>query len=323
MDAGIRTTAGAASRQTGTMIVVSEHPESHLFVDLSQNVVTAPGQSVKVTVLPDYISGLRDADVKAWLRAPDGTITAVSIATGEDTRETYTATLSAFPQHGAYDLIIDMKTTGATTNDPGENIPGEPDRPALTVAIPPIQRSITRTIYADYGPWVCPPSQDCDGDGITGESTTSDGDGDHVPASHVRRQRDNVPDGKQPGSNGHNPFDGATAGVAAGVRGAAALRIARRSDRWRTRTLRQDRLAVPISTRSSRVWPRALRNSPRNRLRNPASVLRHLSASAWLAPLGPLAFLRERGPGWYRSESNATSGGSTSDGVADRRHRRT
>ena len=57
----IRTKAGAASQQTGTMIVVSEHPESHLFVNLSQNVVTAPGQSVNVTVLPDYVSGLRDA----------------------------------------------------------------------------------------------------------------------------------------------------------------------------------------------------------------------------------------------------------------------
>jgi len=313
----IRTKAGAAPRQTGTMIVISEHPESHLFVDLSRNVVTAPGQSVKVTVLPSYVSGLRDADVKAWLRAPDGTITAVPIATGEDTRDVYTATLSTFPQHGAYDLIVDMSTTATTTNVPGENHPGEIAGPDLTVPIPPIQRSITRTVYADFGPWICPAPRDCDGDGIINESTTFDGDDDHVPASHDPDDNgDNIPDGNQQppagnGPNGKNPFGGHRRWWFGGAVGSSHP-LGKLNEVADANIYGKVDLSVLLT---SAIAARLTGGFAQFTAQPAAGIAHphyaHLSANVqFLAPSGTASrFFANGGPGWYRSESGTTSGG--------------
>jgi len=316
----IRTKSGAASRQTGTMIVISEHPESHLFVNLSRNVVTAAGQTVKVTVLPSYVSGLRDADVKAWLRAPDGTTTTVPITTGEDTRDVYTATLSTFPQHGAYDLIVDMSTTASTTNAPGENHPGEIEGPDLTVPIPPIQRSITRTVYADYGPWVCPPNRDCDGDGIIDESTTSDGDGDHVPASHDPDDNgDNIPDGNQQpptgnGTKGQNPFAGLSGhrrwwlgGAVGSSHPLGSLNKVADANIYGKIDLSL-RLTPAVAARLTGGFAQFTAQTAAG---IPHPHYAHVSANVQLlAPFGPASrFFVNGGPGWYRSESGTTSGG--------------
>lgn len=311
----IRTRAGAAPVQTGTMIVVSEHPEAHMFVDLDRNVLTAPGQSVKVTVLPSFVSGLRNADVRAFLRAPDGTTTPVPLTTGEDTRETYTATLSTFPQHGAYDLIVDMSTTAATTNDPGENPPDDPSGASLATAIPPMQRSITRTIYADYGQWVCPDGRDCDGDGITGESTTADGDGDHVPASHDPDDNDdNIPDANQPSGNGpDNPFTsvgrrrwffGGAVGSAhplGSLNKVADANIYGKID-----------FAIPFSSALvARLAAGFAQFTAESAAGIPHPYETHLSANIqFLAPFGPASrVFVNGGPGLYRSESNSTTAG--------------
>jgi hypothetical protein len=312
----IRARPGAAPAQTGTLAVISDNPRMHLFADVDREMVTAPGQTVNLTVESSYISGLRDVSMTVAMRAPDGSVTPVAIAAIDpDSPHTYTAALSGFPMRGRYELLIDMRTTPATTNDPGEQHPDDPPLPPLSVPIPPIQRSLTRSFFVDFGPWICPEGRDCDGDGITDEPVTVDTNGNGIPAAYdPDDDGNNVPDRRpQGGGTGtNNPFDGSRrrwwfGGAVGSSHPLGSL------DRISDANIyaKLDAALVWTPTLNARLALGLAQFTTRPLLDFPHPRYAHVSANAQLhGPLGVASrWFVNGGPGLYRDQDGSTSAG--------------
>lgn len=311
----VRGRPGAAPTQTGTLAIVSDNPRMHTFADVDREMVTAAGQPVTLTVESSYVSGLRNVALNVTMRAPDGSMSTVPIAASDrDSRHTYTATLSSFPMRGRYELLIDMGTTAATTNDPGEDNPDEPPLPSLSVPVPPIQRSLTRSFFVDFGPWVCPNGRDCDDDGIIDESTTVDGNGNGIPEAYDPDDNgDNVPDNPGNRDDADNPFAGSKRrwwfGGAVGSSHPLG-RLDRISDA--NIYARLDAVIPWTPTLNARLMLGLAQFTAQPTLTIAHPRYAHLSLNAQLhAPLGVASrWYVNGGPGTYRDE-----GGSTSLGV--------
>lgn len=146
--------AGASPIQTGRLIVVSDNPRTDLFVDADRYVVTSPAETVRLSLFPSYVTGLRDVVWDVTLTRPDGV--SVPVAVHPSGRPfAYQATLNAFPYSGLYTVTATVRTDGHATNDPGESRPGT--APSNTVAVPPLVRTRRLQLYADVGRTLDPP----------------------------------------------------------------------------------------------------------------------------------------------------------------------
>ena len=183
---------GAASRQTGKLILLSDNPRTDLFVDASPQVVTDPTATVHVSLLPTYHTGLRDVQWSAGLTQPDGVGRSLFVDTGTKPFQ-YSATTSGFPVSGIYKISAALRTDALTTNDPGESRPGT--HPANTLIVPTLTRTAHQYVFANVGRWACQnPNRDCDNDGII-EDPGVDTDGDKIPdAVDHDSDNDEIPD---------------------------------------------------------------------------------------------------------------------------------
>jgi hypothetical protein len=153
----VSTAPGAAPVQTGKLILFSENPRTDLFVDADRFVVTDPSDVVHVSLLPSYLTGLRDVQWEVTLTRPDAVTLPVPVEVRSGMRPfQYVATLSGFPYSGAYTLTATVRSTTSTTNDPGEGRPGW--APPNSVPVPVLTRTARLQIYRVGGrPFGDPP----------------------------------------------------------------------------------------------------------------------------------------------------------------------
>ena len=69
----VEATPGAPPVQTGKLIVVSDNPRTDLFLDVDKQVITNLTDTVKLSLFPFYVTGLRNPTWNASLIRPDGT----------------------------------------------------------------------------------------------------------------------------------------------------------------------------------------------------------------------------------------------------------
>ena len=181
--------------QTGKLIIVSNNPKADLFVDLDRHVVNSPADMVRISLFPFYVTGLRDAGLNATVMAPNGSGSPLVLSPGYPKPENYYAPLTGLTSRGLHQVLVTMRTTAATSNDPGESRPGT--APPNTVAIPVMTRTARAWVFSTTGDWPCVSATDCDGDGIPDsvEGVNTDTDGDGIP-DRVDHDSDNdeIPD---------------------------------------------------------------------------------------------------------------------------------
>jgi hypothetical protein len=184
----------AAHLQTGRLLVLADDPQADLFADLDKTVLGSATDTAELSLSPYYFSGLKDVDWDVRLHRPDGTEATLAVTPG-NTPYVYRATVSGFPYAGPYDLDVTLRTIAATTNDPGESRPGT--APPNTRPIPLFERHLRLSLFRPGTDWYCRPEQDdCDGDGVRGESRSADGDHDGIPdAWDTDSNNDEIPDG--------------------------------------------------------------------------------------------------------------------------------
>jgi hypothetical protein len=184
---------GAAPIQTGKLILLSDNPRTDLFADTKPRYITDPAASAELSLFPIYHTGLRNVDWNISLIQPDGTSRAMWAEAGFKPFQ-YKSTISGFPYSGIYKFNVNLRTTAATSNDPGETRPGT--NPPNTVVVPSLNRSTGVYVFADVGRWPCPdPGGDCDGDGIDEGEPGLDSDGDKIPdAIDHDSDNDEIPD---------------------------------------------------------------------------------------------------------------------------------
>ncbi|HKY30280.1 MAG TPA: VWA domain-containing protein [Pyrinomonadaceae bacterium] len=188
---------GAAPVQTGKLIVVSDNPKTDLFIDVDRKVITNPADSVKLSLFPFYVTGLRNPTWNVRLKRPDGSQVPIAPVASPAKPENYYSSITGFPNRGIYEVQAVMSTNSGTTNDPGEVRSSM--APPNTVPIPPLQRQARTFMFVNSGDWFCPQSNnDCDEDGISNdqEGTSTDTDSDTIP-DRIDHDSDNdeVPDG--------------------------------------------------------------------------------------------------------------------------------
>jgi hypothetical protein len=189
----VTSASGAAPRQTGKLILLSDNPRTELFADVTPKLMTDPAANAQLSLYPIYHTGLRDVDWNVRLEQPDGTIRTVWVESVYRPFQ-YQSTVSGFPYSGLYRVNANMLTTTNTTNDPGESRPG--DHPVNTLDVPLLTRTADVYVFADVGRWSCPdPDGDCDGDGIYEGVPGLDSDDDNIPDA-IDRDSDNdeIPD---------------------------------------------------------------------------------------------------------------------------------
>ena len=193
----VAATPAATPRQTGKLIVVSANPRTDLFLDVSKQVITNPADSVKLSLFPFYVTGLRNPTWDVSMKRPDGTQVSIAPVPSPPKPENHYASITGFPNRGLYEIRAEMRTNSATTNDPGES--RSSTAPPNTVAVPPLQRQARSFIFVNSGDWACPPgSGDCDNDGINNndEGVSTDTDSDGIPDRFDHdSDNDEIPDG--------------------------------------------------------------------------------------------------------------------------------
>jgi hypothetical protein len=189
----VTSAAGAAPKQTGRLIVLSDNPRTDLFLDANPKVVTNASSTAALSLYPIYHTGLIDVDWNVHVTRPDGTSQALWVEPGPRPFQ-YRSAISSFPYSGLYRITANLRTKAATTNDPGETRPGT--HPSSTVAVPLLTRTADVYVYADVDRWNCPdPKGDCDGDGIDEGAPAGDTDGDGIPdAIDHDSDNDEIPD---------------------------------------------------------------------------------------------------------------------------------
>ncbi|HJQ39970.1 MAG TPA: vWA domain-containing protein [Thermoanaerobaculia bacterium] len=143
-----RPAAGAV--QTGNMIVLSDNPQTHLFADLDKFLVSNPLDRLRLTLLPSFFTGLRDVAWDVRVRRPDGAVVPVAVIPDPGKPQYYSAAIDGFPNAGMYEIDIAMRSTPATTIDPGEPRPGT--NPPNAMAVPPLERHTKRFFFVTSGP---------------------------------------------------------------------------------------------------------------------------------------------------------------------------
>jgi len=300
----VRARATAAPVQTGTLIVISDNPRTFLYADVDHDVVSAAGETVKATILPGYVTGLREPALNVRVKRPNGSVVAVPV-TRTAQPFVFEARLDTFPNRGLYELIVDMQTTSATTNDPGESRPGT--LAPASVPIPPIQRSVSTFFFVNFGPWSCN-EPDCDHDGIPNESSTTDADGDGIVTSNDNDDNnDEIPDRRQTGGSGFDRrrllFGGAVGSShpLGKLNGIADANIYAKLDLdYALTSAVHARLMAGIAQFTAQ--PSLTIDHPR---------YHHISLNAqFLAPISAATRVYlAGGPGWYRPESGSSSAG--------------
>ena len=163
---------------------------------------------MELTIRSAFKTDLMGLVPRARLFRPDGST--VDITTNDMTPwgAGYTASISNMPFAGVYELRIMVEPDSGTRNHPGEaNITGPPN----TVAVPPLQRSVSQYFYVTGGAKTCPSGDaaDCDGDGIFGESSEEDFDGDGLPDDcDTDADNDDIPDALEWHENPDTDGDG-------------------------------------------------------------------------------------------------------------------
>jgi len=179
--------------------VLSDNPEVDLFADIDKTVLASATDTAELMLTPYYFIGLEDVDWNVRLHRPDGSVTPVTV-TPSVTPYVYHATVSGFPYAGPYALEVTLRTLPTTTNDPGESRPGT--APPNTRPVPLLERHLRIPLLRLGTDWYCRQDgrqDDCDSDGVSGESPTADGDGDGVPdAWDGDSDNDEIPDGNGP-----------------------------------------------------------------------------------------------------------------------------
>lgn len=190
----VTSAAGAAPRQTGRLILLADNPRTRLFADVQPKVLTHSADTALAALYPIYHTGLRNAGWSVAATQPDGSTRTLWVDAVKRPFQ-YQSAAAGFPFSGIYRIQADLRTTAATTNDPGESRPGT--HPPNSVAVPSLTRSANLYLFANVGRWNCPePGGDCDGDGIQEGEPGLDSDGDSIPDA-IDRDSDNdeIPDG--------------------------------------------------------------------------------------------------------------------------------
>jgi hypothetical protein len=170
-------------------------------IDLTASFRFPPSATQLAVVLAGDLNDMRGFGVRLGLRSPGGTVTLhrpegssdpLWVGTGERPF-LYRAAASGFPVNGINRIRADLRTTSATTNDPGESRSGI--HPPNTVAVPTLTRTANVYVFARTGRWPCPSAGDCDGEGLLEPDPDRDSDGDSIPG-RVDRDSDNdeIPD---------------------------------------------------------------------------------------------------------------------------------
>jgi hypothetical protein len=140
---------GAAAIQTGNLTIISDNPRMDLFTSLDRHVVTDPTIPVELTATPIFDTTLRNVNVSAVVKRPDGSVVPLpldsdfALGGGAD----YTGQIADMPFIGLYEVRVHMATTAQTFNDPGESI-FEP-APANAVPVPAIERTSVEYFFVE------------------------------------------------------------------------------------------------------------------------------------------------------------------------------
>lgn len=137
-------------RQHGSFMVTSTHPAAR-FVATSDRWNAKLGERFTMDLRPWFNAQLRNAQVVASLRHPDGHVTMLPLRA--DQFGVYAVTLDDLNTIGTYAMTATFKTTETTRTVPGEAPPAKRidgrlirGRAPLPRAVPPSQRSVTRYI---------------------------------------------------------------------------------------------------------------------------------------------------------------------------------
>ena len=197
------------SDQRGYLTVLTQSDDGPRFTStLSERFVTDTALGTTVSAQGRYKGfGLENASVRGILVKPDGSNEAFTVSGSEDPHHgaPYQATFQGpqLVQAGRYEVRLSLSAIPPQTNLVSRDHESEP-----------LPEAFERTAIESFWvltpggtqPCVCLPNEDCDNDGVFGESNTLDSDGDLLPnACDIDSDNDEVDDGfDNPGANTDN-----------------------------------------------------------------------------------------------------------------------